>query len=111
MNTRVDLHMHSSASVTTGDWFSQFFGCPESYASPERQYALCKARGMTLVTLTDHDTIEGGLSLMDREDFFLSEEVSAIFPENGETGEVLVKNADSAMYEAKQRGSGFEFAI
>jgi diguanylate cyclase (GGDEF)-like protein len=34
----------------------------------------------------------------------------AIFPENGDTAELLVKNADSAMYTAKQHRSGFEFA-
>jgi hypothetical protein len=32
-----------------------------------------------LVTLTDHDTIAGGLRLVDRPDFFLSEEITAQF--------------------------------
>ncbi len=36
---------------------------------------------MDLVTLTDHDTIAGGLELVDRSDFFLSEEVTARFPD------------------------------
>jgi len=36
---------------------------------------------MDLVTLTDHDTIAGGLELADRSDFFLSEEVTARFPD------------------------------
>jgi glycosyltransferase involved in cell wall biosynthesis len=79
--TRCDLHLHSSASVDSGEWFSRRFNCPESYASPARQYELCKQRGMDLVTLTDHDTVEGGLELTDRSDFFLSEEVTARLPD------------------------------
>jgi len=58
LTTRCDLQLHSSASLTTGQWFSQYFQAPESYADPLRQYELCKTRGMTLVTLTDHDSIE-----------------------------------------------------
>jgi glycosyltransferase involved in cell wall biosynthesis len=81
--TRCDLHLHSSASIGNDEWFSRVFGCPESYVGPRRQYELCKARGMSLVTLTDHDTIDGGLELVDRPDFFLSEEITAVFPENG----------------------------
>ena len=47
---------------------------------------------MSLVTLTDHDTIDGGLTLIDRPDFFLSEEVTARFPENGCVVHVLAWN-------------------
>ncbi len=88
--TRCDLHLHSSASLTTGQWFSQYFQAPESYADPIRQYELCKSRGMSLVTLTDHDSIEGGLKLIGRPDFFLSVEVSTKFPENDCAIHVLV---------------------
>ena len=52
--TRCDLHLHSSASIGNDEWYTRFFGCPESYAAPARQYQLCKERGMSLVTLTDH---------------------------------------------------------
>jgi len=62
--TRCDLHLHSSASLGNDEWYTRYFGCPESYAEPARQYELCKARGMSLVTLTDHDTIAGGLTLV-----------------------------------------------
>ncbi len=34
----------------------------------------------------------------------------AIFPEDGTTAEILVKNADRAMYRAKQNQSGYSFA-
>src|SRR4029077_17924033 len=80
--TRCDLHIHSAASVGDGEWYTRLLGRSESPVEPARQYALCKARGMSLVTLTDHDTIDAGLTLIDRPDFFLSEEVTAVFPEN-----------------------------
>jgi glycosyltransferase involved in cell wall biosynthesis len=89
--------------LTTGQWFSQYFQAPESYADPLRQYELCKARGMTLVTLTDHDNIDGGLQLIGRPDFFLSVEVSTRFPENDCAIHVLVYNITPAQHVELQR--------
>jgi len=103
LTTRCDLHLHSAASLTTGQWFSQYFQAPESYADPLRQYELCKTRGMTLVTLTDHDSIEGGLQLIGRPDFFLSVEVSTRFPENGCAVHVLVFNLTPKQHAHLQR--------
>ncbi len=100
--TRCDLHLHSAASIGNDEWYTRFFGCPESYAEPVMQYDLCKARGMSLVTLTDHDTIDGGLQLIDRPDFFLSEEITAIFPENGCVMHVLAWNISQAQHEEIQ---------
>jgi glycosyltransferase involved in cell wall biosynthesis len=100
--TRCDLHIHSAASVGNDEWYTRLFGCPESYAEPARQYELCKARGMSLVTLTDHDTIDGGLTLLDRPDFFLSEEVTTVFPENGCVMHVLAWNITPGQHEQIQ---------
>ncbi len=100
--TRCDLHLHSSASVGNDEWYTRYFGCPESFADPVRQYELCKARGMSLVTLTDHDTLDGGLQLIDRPDFFLSEEVTATFPESGCIMHVLAWNITQAQHEEIQ---------
>jgi glycosyltransferase involved in cell wall biosynthesis len=100
--TRCDLHLHSCASIGNDEWYTRVFGCPESYAEPVQQYELCKARGMTLVTLTDHDTIDGGLQLIDRPDFFLSEEITAHFPENSCVMHVLAWNIDRAQHEQIQ---------
>jgi glycosyltransferase involved in cell wall biosynthesis len=100
--TRCDLHLHSCASVGSDEWFTRFFGCPESYAQPVDQYDLCKQRGMSLVTLTDHDTISGGLQLIDRPDFFLSEEITAHFPENGCVMHVLAWDITPAQHEEIQ---------
>jgi glycosyltransferase involved in cell wall biosynthesis len=57
---------------------------------------------MSLVTLTDHDTIAGGLGLLDRPDFFLSEEVTAVFPENGCVMHVLAWNITPAQHDEIQ---------
>jgi glycosyltransferase involved in cell wall biosynthesis len=100
--TRCDLHLHSAASIGNDEWYTRLFGCPESFAEPVRQYELCKARGMTLVTLTDHDTLAGGLQLVDRPDFFLSEEITAVFPENGCIMHVLAWNITEAHHEEIQ---------
>jgi glycosyltransferase involved in cell wall biosynthesis len=100
--TRCDLHMHSDASVMNDEWYTKLFGCPESYADPLRQYELCKLRGMDYVTLTDHDTIAGGLRLLGRPDFFLSEEVTVKFPENGCVMHVLVWNITPEQHEQLQ---------
>src|SRR4029079_17998057 len=90
--TRCDLHIHSAASVGNDEWYTRLLGRVASHAEPASQYELCKARGMSLVTLTDHDTIAGGLTLIDRPDFFLSEEVTTVFPENGCVIHVLAWN-------------------
>lgn len=96
--TRCDLHLHSNASAGN-EWYTRYFDCPESYADPVRQYELCKARGMSLVTLTDHDTIDGGLKLLDRPDFFLSEEITTAFPENDCVVHVLAWNITPAQHD------------
>jgi glycosyltransferase involved in cell wall biosynthesis len=101
--TRCDLHLHSAASLTTRQWFSEYFDAPESYADPLRQYELCKARGMDLVTFTDHDSIEGGLLLAGRPDFFLSVEVSTRFPDNDCAVHVLVYNVTPEQHLELQR--------
>jgi glycosyltransferase involved in cell wall biosynthesis len=106
MTTRCDLHVHSSASTGNDEWYSRVFGCPESYAAPARQYELCKARGMSLVTLTDHDTLAGGLTLVDRPDFFLSEEITAVFPENDCVMHVLAWNITERHHEQIQARRG-----
>jgi len=100
--TRCDLHVHSAASVGNDEWYTRVFGCPESYAEPIRQYELCKARGMSLVTLTDHDTIAGALTLADRPDFFISEEITAVFPETGCVMHVLAWNITPGQHEGIQ---------
>lgn len=54
--------------------------CRESYNDPGSVYDTLKRRGMDLVTITDHDSIDAVESLCKYPDFFLSEEVSAVSP-------------------------------
>lgn len=54
--------------------------CRESYCEPAAVYSQLKRLGMSLVTLTDHDSIEGAETLRHHQDFFLSEEVTATLP-------------------------------
>jgi predicted metal-dependent phosphoesterase TrpH len=50
--------------------------CRESYNDPLEVYETLKRRGMDLVTVTDHDSIDAVEPLRHHDDFFLSEEVS-----------------------------------
>ena len=59
----------------------------DCYSEPRAVYFGAKARGMDLVTFTDHDTIDGCLELLSEEgdlpDFFISEEVTTRDPVTG----------------------------
>ncbi|MBM3264207.1 MAG: glycosyltransferase [candidate division Zixibacteria bacterium] len=77
---RADLHVHSHYSDKTRQWFFRKMGAQESYTPPERVYTLAKARGMTFVTITDHDAIEGALEIAHHRDVFVSEEITTHFP-------------------------------
>jgi glycosyltransferase involved in cell wall biosynthesis/predicted metal-dependent phosphoesterase TrpH len=77
--TRVDLHCHSTASQLSKLGVQRSLGLPECATPPEEVYELAKRRGMDLVTITDHDTIEGCLEIADRPDVFVSEELTAWF--------------------------------
>jgi predicted metal-dependent phosphoesterase TrpH len=54
--------------------------CRESYTEPGELYETLKARGMDLVTVTDHDSIDAAEALKRRPDFFTSVEVSCTLP-------------------------------
>jgi len=58
--------------------------CRESYNQPEDVYHRCKERGMSIVTVTDHDSIEAAEVLRKYPDFFLSEEVTVRMPSGTE---------------------------
>jgi predicted metal-dependent phosphoesterase TrpH len=58
--------------------------CRESYNDPAAVYETLKSRGMDLVTVTDHDSIDAAEQLRRYPDFFLSEEVTCITPSETE---------------------------
>jgi predicted metal-dependent phosphoesterase TrpH len=72
---KCDLHVHTVHSgMCTVPLLSRV--CRESYNHPQEVYALLKRRGMGLVTVTDHDSIDAAEPLRRHPDFFLSEEVT-----------------------------------
>ncbi len=58
--------------------------CRESYNEPRALYETLKQRGMDLVTVTDHDSIDAAEELRRYPDFFLSEEVTCTMPSGTE---------------------------
>jgi predicted metal-dependent phosphoesterase TrpH len=58
--------------------------CRESYNDPAEVYERLKRLGMSVVTITDHDSIEGAEVLRRYPDFFLSEEVTVEMPSGAE---------------------------
>jgi predicted metal-dependent phosphoesterase TrpH len=58
--------------------------CKESYNDPRALYETLKRRGMDLVTVTDHDSIDAVEELRHHPDFFLSEEVTCTMPSGTE---------------------------
>jgi predicted metal-dependent phosphoesterase TrpH len=80
---RADLHLHSYHSGYAGHL--RFLRARDCYSEPEAVYAAAKARGMNVVTITDHDSINGCLEFLndhpDAADFFISEEIECRFPD------------------------------
>ena len=76
---RCDLHVHSTASgMCNTPLLNQI--CRESYNQPEEVYSRLKQLGMSLITLTDHDSIDAAEALRKHADFFLSEEATVQLP-------------------------------
>jgi predicted metal-dependent phosphoesterase TrpH len=72
---KCDLHVHTVHSgMCTVPVFKRI--CRESYSDPDEVYATLKRRGMDLVTVTDHDSIDSSERLRRHPDFFLSEEAT-----------------------------------
>jgi predicted metal-dependent phosphoesterase TrpH len=80
---RCDLHVHTIGSgMCSTPGLSRI--CKESYNDPAEVYTRCKRLGMTIVTLTDHDSIDAAEALRIHRDFFLSEEVTVRMPSGTE---------------------------
>jgi predicted metal-dependent phosphoesterase TrpH len=80
---RADLHVHTWASTVSGNL--HFLKSRDCYSAPLDVYRVAKTRGMDLVAITDHDSIDGALELLDRlpaaSDVIVGEEVSCRFPD------------------------------
>ena len=81
---RCDLHVHTQW-FTRGCTIPVLSGvCLECYNEPPALYERLKQRGMDLVTVTDHDSIDAVEELRGYPDFFLSEEVTCTMPSGTE---------------------------
>jgi glycosyltransferase involved in cell wall biosynthesis/predicted metal-dependent phosphoesterase TrpH len=104
--TRVDMHCHSTASQVSKLGVQRALGLPECATPPEEVYELAKRRGMDFVTITDHDTIDGVLSIADRPDVFVSEELTAHFRGEPQAVHVLCYGITPADHEWLQTNAG-----
>ena len=76
---RCDLHVHTRHSgMCTIPVMNRV--CRESYNDPQAVFETLKRRGMELVTVTDHDSIDAVEELRRHAGFFLSEEVTCHTP-------------------------------
>jgi predicted metal-dependent phosphoesterase TrpH len=99
--SRADLHVHSWHSKVNGDL--PFFRSRDCYSAPADVYRTAKARGMNIVAITDHDSLDGSLELRDRfpaaDDILMGEEVSCRLPD----GDIEVHLGVYGMTEALHR--------
>ncbi len=85
----------------------RFFRARDCYSQPLDVYRRAKRRGMDLVTITDHDSIDGCLELLnklgDLPDFVMGEEVSAYLPRFSHTVHIGVYGHNEAQHRDIQR--------
>ena len=108
----VDLHVHSSSSRRPSQWILQKINCPESFTRPMQVYDIAQKKGMSHVTLTDHNAIHGALSIAHLPGVFVSEEITTYFPEDGCKIHVLAWDISEAQHEdiQKARPSVYDLA-
>lgn len=102
---KLDTHVHTfhSGSSTIGPLRHVL---RESYNTPTTVYQLAKARGMDLVTITDHDVISGALTLADRPDVIVGCEVTTSFPDDGVSVHLNVLGLDETRFAEVDRLRG-----
>jgi len=109
---KIDLHVHSKFSRRPSEWILKKLGCPESFTEPLHIYHSARARGMSHVTITDHNAIDGALEIAHLPGVFIGEEVTTYFPEDGCKAHVLVQNITESQHRDIQhvRNSIFDLA-
>ncbi|MFM8720280.1 MAG: histidinol-phosphatase, partial [Chthoniobacterales bacterium] len=79
---RADLHLHTRSSARATDWLLRKVDFPASCSDPMELYRALRGKGFDFVTFTDHDTIDGCLAIAGQPGAFISEEITAFFPED-----------------------------
>lgn len=80
---KADLHVHSYHSGYARHF--HWLRARECYSTPDDIYRMAKARGMDLVCITDHDSVDGCKEFLDdhpdADDFIAGEEISCFVPD------------------------------
>src|ERR1019366_9495031 len=92
--SRADMHVHSTASQLSKLGIQRSLRLPGCATPPEEVYELAKRRGMDFVTITDHDTIAGALTLDDLPATFISAELPVWFKGEPQAVHVLCYGID-----------------
>lgn len=79
---KADLHLHTRHSARATDWLLRKVDFPASCSDPRLLYRSLREKGFDFVTFTDHDTIDGCLEIAAEPGAFISEEITAFFPED-----------------------------
>lgn len=84
MKIKVDLHVHSKYSEHPSQWLLQRLGTKESYTEPIHIYETAKKNGMTYITITDHNKIDGVRLLKEKypDEVFMGVEATTYFPDD-----------------------------
>lgn len=105
---KADLHVHSYHSGQAKHL--RILRPRDCYSAPLDVYRTAKKRGMDLVTITDHDSIDGCLEVLTRyphlDDFIISEEVTAYIPQFHRAIHIGVFNITEAQHREIQRLRG-----
>lgn len=92
--SKIDLHLHSIASGAATNWWVKALGfggeVRESYTLPVDARKKVQAQGMDFTCLTDHETIDGIMSLAQHPDVLIGEELHCQFPDDQSKLDVLV---------------------
>jgi predicted metal-dependent phosphoesterase TrpH len=103
---RCDLHIHSTASGRCNTPGLTRV-CLESYNDPTEVYNRLKQLDMSLVTITDHDSIDALEALRKFPDFFLSEEVTVRMPSGTDMHLGVYNMAERDHVEIQRRRTDF----
>jgi len=102
---KVDFHLHSYASNVTDYYAANAFAIPESHSDPLELHPLLTERGMTIVTLTDHNSIDGVLEMLSAglSNVFISSEMTTTFPEDGCNIHITIANVTQDQFNEANR--------
>ena len=109
---RADLHLHTRHSLRSPEWLLRRLAVPASVSDPKELLSKLRRAGMDFITFTDDDTIDGCLEIAGERGVFLSESVTATFPEDGVRVSLLVwgitesQQLRSNIYELQQYLAG-----